>query len=147
MRRRRVRSGLVTPSVAAEILEFRELLSATSAAHLVLLSAPSSGTACGSGHNLGPQYQFALTDSRGNVVTSDQSTVTLSIVKGPSGESEFGPCTFQSMQAQQGIVSFSQVTFYETGVYTVKATSSNPAIPAITLPPVTIVAEIGRAHV
>ncbi len=140
MKRRQRRNGAAIAPVAAEVLEFRELLSATAAAHLVMLSAPSTGTACGAGHNLGNQYRFALTDSNGNVVKSDNSTVTLSIVSGPAGEDDFGPCTFPSMQAQNGVVTFSQVTFYKTGVYIVKATDSNPAIPAVTLPPVTIVA-------
>jgi hypothetical protein len=132
MSRRRVLASLV----AAEVLEPRELLTATVASHLVVLSSPTSGTACGAGRDLGPQYKFALENSSGKVVTSDSSTVTLSIVSGP--DDDLGPCTFPSMKAQQGIVSFSQVTFYETGVYVVKATDSNGL--SVTLPPVTIVA-------
>ncbi len=150
MRNRRRRNGTGTcrapgprpliDSVAAEVLELRELLTATAASHLVLLSSPSSGTSSGAGHNLGNQYRFAVTDANGQVVKSDSSTVTLTIVSGPAGEDDFGPCTFSSMKAQQGIITFSQVTFYKTGVYVVRATDSNTAIPAVTLPPVTIVA-------
>jgi hypothetical protein len=132
MSRRRISAA----PVAAEVLEPRELLTATVASHLVVLSSPATGVACGAGRNLGPQYKFALENASGKVVTSDLSTVTLSVVSGP--DSDFGPCTFPSMKAQQGIVSFSQVTFYETGVYVVKATDSNGF--SVTLPPVTIVA-------
>jgi hypothetical protein len=135
MSRRRISAA----PVAAEVLEPRELLTATVASHLVILSSPTSGTACGAGHNLGPQYKFALESASGKVVTSDNSsTVTLSVVKGPWGYDEFGPCSFPSMPVQQGELQFSQVTFYVAGKYTVKATDSSGL--SVTLPPVTIVA-------
>jgi hypothetical protein len=132
MSRRRISAA----PVAAEVLEPRELLTASVVSHLAVLSSPTTGAACGAGRNLGPQYKFAVENSNGKVVTSDSSTVTLSIVSGP--DDDFGPCTFPSMKAQQGIISFSQVSFYESGVYIVKATDSNGF--SVTLPPVTIVA-------
>ena len=80
--------------------------------HLVFLPTASSGVA---GEALSPSVEVAVEDPTGNIVTGDTSTVTLTVTSGPGGLAS-GSTT--SVQAVNGITTFSNLVFDTAGTYT-----------------------------
>ena len=72
-----------------------------------------------------PQPEVAVEDSSGNIVTSDFSSVTLSIVSGPAGGTISNTC---SGAESYGIVQFSDCSMSTAGSYQIKAVDSNPSV-------------------
>jgi len=95
--------------ILLESLESRTLFNA-----LVFGSQPTTGTA-----GVDFMYTVSVTDGHGNVLINDNSSVTLSIKTGPVGASFFGTLT---VQAVNGVATFSDTWLDKTGNYTLKAT-------------------------
>jgi hypothetical protein len=99
--------------VSAEALESRLLLSATSGTHLVFTVQPTDTTA-GSSFNV----SVSVEDSSGNVTTSSDSTVRLTIV----GRGRFGGDGHtMTATAVDGVASFNDITLDKAGNYTLEA--------------------------
>jgi hypothetical protein len=86
---------------------------------LVFQPVPMTGTA---GIALGPSVTVAVEDQYGNVVTTDNSTVTLSVGAGPG--SFAGPSTITA-QAVNGIATFNNVVLDTAGSYTLSASDGS----------------------
>ncbi|HEY1685796.1 MAG TPA: right-handed parallel beta-helix repeat-containing protein [Tepidisphaeraceae bacterium] len=87
-------------------------------AHLVFnVSPPQSNTA---GAALG--VEVSIEDGNGNVVTTDNSSITLQIASGPSGALLHGTLT---EAAQNGVGIFSGVNITQTGTYTISASDGS----------------------
>ncbi|HEV3304153.1 MAG TPA: putative Ig domain-containing protein [Planctomycetaceae bacterium] len=82
------------------------------ASKLVITQSPTSGTA---GQALGTALKVSVQDAFGNVVTSNTSTISLSVTTGPSG---FATGSTTSVAASAGIASFSNLIFDTAGTYT-----------------------------
>jgi hypothetical protein len=108
--RQRRRQALVPALLSAEILETRVLLSAT---HLVFTIQPTNGTA-------GTSFSVAVSveDSSGTVVTSNDSTIRLS-VRGPGGFAGDGHT--MTATAVNGVATFDNLTLNKAGTYTLEA--------------------------
>jgi len=72
------------------------------------------------GANLSPAVTLKIEDSSGNLITSDNSTVTLSVSSGPS--TALGGTL--SVQAVGGIATFSDLSLPTRGTYTLQATDT-----------------------
>jgi len=97
--------GSLTKAVSASIT-----IAPAAASKLVILETPDAGTA---GKALSP-LQAAVEDQYGNIVTSDNSTVTVSVSSGPSG---FASGSTTKVSAVNGIVTFSNLILAR-GTYT-----------------------------
>jgi uncharacterized repeat protein (TIGR03803 family) len=90
------------------------------ASKLAFAASPGSATA-------GNTLKSAVVDvenSAGQIVTSDSSTVTLSIISGPSGAKLGGTVT---ATANKGIATFSNLVLNTAGTYVLKATDGSLA--------------------
>ncbi len=102
------------------------------ASQLVLQQSPTSGTA---GQALTPSITVAVEDAVGNVLTSDSSTVTVSIANGPGG---FDAGSTISVTAVNGIATFSNLVLDTAGSYTLSlsdGTLTGATTGAITIVP------------
>jgi hypothetical protein len=114
---RRRRHGAVS-EVAAEMtagesLESRLLLSASSATHLVFTVQPANTTA-------GTSFSVTVSveDSSGNVVTSNDSTIRLTV----QGHGRFaGDGRTMTATATDGVAMFNDLTLDKAGTYTLEA--------------------------
>ena len=114
----RRRHGAVS-EVAAEItagesLESRLLLSASSATHLVFTVQPTNTTA-------GTSFSVTVSveDSSGNVVTTNDSTIRLTV----QGHGRFaGDGRTMTATASDGVAMFNDLTLDKAGTYTLEAT-------------------------
>jgi hypothetical protein len=86
-----------------------------SAYKLAFIQQPSNGVA---GALLTPAFEVAVEDQAGNIVTTDDSSVTLSIRIGPSGAIMTGTTT---INVTGGIASFNSIVLSEAGAYKLKA--------------------------
>jgi subtilase family serine protease len=93
-------------------------ITAAQANKLVYQQVPSSGTA---GSALGT-IKVAVENSSGQILTSDNSTVTLAVNTGPGG---FAAGSTVSAQAVNGIATFSNVILNTAGSYTVRASDGS----------------------
>ena len=105
-------------------------LNAAQAAKVVLQQVPATGTA----GNALSSVTVVVEDQFGNVVTTDSSTVTISVASGPGG---FATGSTISMAVLNGVATFSNLILTTAGSYTLSAsdgslTSSGPST-AITL--------------
>ena len=91
------------------------------ASQLAYQQTPSTGTA---GTALSPSIKVAVEDSSGNVVTSDTSTVTITIASGPGS---FAAGSTTSVAAVNGVATFSNLILDTAGTYTLKATDGTLA--------------------
>jgi hypothetical protein len=98
---------------AIECLEDRLLLAA--ATKLAFALQPSVGTA---GQALG-SIKVDVEDASSNVVTTDTSTVTISVATGPGG---FAGGSTTSVAAVKGVATFSNLVLDTAGTYTLKVT-------------------------
>jgi hypothetical protein len=89
------------------------------ATQAVILQTPSTGTA---GQALVPTLQIALKDQFGNVVTSNTSALTVSVVSGPAG---FAGGSTTSVAAVNGVATFSNLIFNTAGTFTVKVSDGS----------------------
>jgi len=99
--------GGLTPATTGTIT-----VGSASAVKLVLEQTPTSGTA---GQALSPSVTVAVEDVFGNVVTSDASTVTVTLTSGSAG---FAAGSTTSVSAAGGVATFSYLIFDTAGSYT-----------------------------
>jgi hypothetical protein len=103
-----------------------------SAAQLNVGGQPSTAT---SGAAITTPIKVDVFDGNDNLVQTDASNVTLSIASGPAGATLGGTTT---IAAQNGVATFSDLTFSQSGTYTL--TASDGALSSETLTPVTVAA-------
>ena len=89
-------------------------INATSAAKVVFQQAPSAGSV---GHVL-TSVKVAVEDRFGNVVTTNNSNVTLTVASGPGS---FAAGSTTTVAAVNGIATFNNLTLSAAGAYTLKA--------------------------
>jgi hypothetical protein len=87
-------------------------ISPAAVSKLVLTQTPPTGTA---GQALSPSLTVALEDAFGNVVTSNTSTVTVAVGTGPGA---FASASATSVDAVNGVATFSNLIFNTAGSYT-----------------------------
>ena len=112
-------TGLGTPVVNALVASFAPATS-SSASQLAFQQIPGPGIA---GVALG-SMAIALLDQNGQVVTSDNSTVTISIASGPGG---FSAGSTLTVAAVNGVATFSNLILTVAGSYTFKVSDGNLA--------------------
>jgi hypothetical protein len=88
------------------------------ATHLVFGQAPTATTA---GAKVSPSVTVKVEDKFGNVVTSDNSKVTISTATVPTGGTAGAIST---LRAVSGVATFSKLLFNLAGAYTLKATDA-----------------------
>lgn len=106
--------------------------STTSVSKLVFQQAPTTGTA---GQVLGSSVTVAIENQNGQIITNNDSTVTISIGSGPGG---FASGSRLSVAAVNGIATFSDLVLDVAGSYTFSATDTgmtNGTSNAITINP------------
>ncbi len=86
-------------------------VSPAAASKLVITQTPGGGTA---GQALGTALQIAVADAFGNVVTSNSSTLAVTVANGPAG---FASGSTTSIAAASGIATFSNLIFNTAGSY------------------------------
>lgn len=86
----------------------------SSVSHLVFQQSPTTGTA---GQSLGT-VTVAIENQNGQIVTTDHSTVTLSIASGPAG---FTTTSTVSVTAVNGVATFNNLVLNVSGGYTIGA--------------------------
>src|SRR5262249_40443498 len=89
------------------------------ASKLAITQSPTSGTV---GQALGTALAVAVEDTFGNVVTSNASTVALTVGSGPAG---FGSGSTTSVAAASGVATFSTLIFNTAGSYTIKVSDGS----------------------
>ncbi len=94
-------------------------VSPAAASKLVITQTPGSGTA---GQALGTAFQIAVADAFGNVVTSNSSTLAVTIANGPAG---FASGSTTSIAAVSGIATFSNLIFNTAGSYTLSVSDGS----------------------
>ncbi len=104
-------STTLSPAVSGNLV-----VSPAIATHLVFTRQPSDATA---GAALDPGVTIAIEDQFGNIVLTNNSTVTLSIHSGP-GVFEGGSSV--SVAAVKGVAQFSNLILDAAGAYTISAT-------------------------
>jgi hypothetical protein len=87
-------------------------ISAAAASKLAITQTPSMGTA---GQALGTALKISVEDAFGNVVTSNASTVAVSVASGPGA---FASGSTTSVAAASGVATFSNLIFDTAGSYT-----------------------------
>jgi hypothetical protein len=103
----------------AEALEQRCLLSA--ATQLAFVQQPSTAVV---GTPISPNVTVDVQDSGGNLVTTDNSNVTIAFSIGPAGASLAGTLT---AQAHNGVATFTNLSATAAGSYILEAFDSNLA--------------------
>lgn len=95
--------------------------SSSSALHLVFLQQPSNSTA---NQSVTPPVTVAVEDAAGDLVTSDQSSVALSVGSGPAGGTLGGTLI---EPVQNGIATFANFSINMPGVYALEASDGSDA--------------------
>jgi uncharacterized repeat protein (TIGR03803 family) len=90
-------------------------------AKLAFVQQPPNSSVAGFGL-AGPPISVRVEDALGNLVTTDSSTVTLSVAS-PAGSS-FGPGSTFSVAAVNGIATFNALVLNRVGTYTIAANDS-----------------------
>jgi uncharacterized repeat protein (TIGR03803 family) len=98
----------IWPIYQIESLELRLFLSAT---QLAFANQPGNGIV---NQAINPALQVAVEDASGNIVTTDNSTVTMTFASGPVGASLGGTLT---AQAVNGIATFNNLSTQTLGTY------------------------------
>ncbi len=93
-------------------------VSPAAASKLVLQQTPTSGTA---GQALSPSITVAVEDAFGNVVTSNTSTVTISVASGPGG---LAASSTTGVAAVNGVATFSNLVLDTPGSDTLSVSDS-----------------------
>ena len=88
------------------------------------LQSPTSGIV---GSQVSPQPEIAVEDANNNIVSSDFSSVTLSVSSGPTGGTLSNTC---SGVESYGVVPFGDCSLSVAGTYVLKASDSNGLTPA-----------------
>ncbi len=97
-----------------------DLVPAASASKLAITQAPTTGTA---GAALSPAVQVSVENQSGSVVTSDNSTVTLTLEGGVFA----GGATTVTAQAVNGVATFSNLIIDAVGIYNLVASDGSYA--------------------
>ena len=108
-------TGMGTPTVNVLVTGLSSGTSTSS--KLTILSSPTTGTA---GVVLGAMT-VAIQNANGQVMTTDQSTVTVSIVSGPGG---FASGSTVSVAAVKGVAKFSNLFLTIAGTYVLKVSDT-----------------------
>ncbi|HEV8067331.1 MAG TPA: putative Ig domain-containing protein [Planctomycetaceae bacterium] len=111
-----VADGSLTGATSATIT-----IGAGAASKLFVSDAPVFATA---GQALNPGVTVGVQDAFGNAVTSDTSTITLSVTSGPAG---FASGSTTSTVAVNGVATFSNLILGAAGPYTLIATAGSLA--------------------
>jgi hypothetical protein len=93
-------------------------VSAAAAAKLAITKAPSSGT---HGQTLSV-VQVAVEDQYGNIVTSNTSTMSVTVSSGPAG---FASGSTTTVAAVNGVATFSKLILGTKGRYTLKVSDGS----------------------
>ena len=96
------------------------------ASQLVWLQSPTSGIV---GSQVSPQPEIAVEDANNNIVSSDFSSVTLSISSGPAGGTLSNTC---SGVESYGVIPFGDCSLSVAGTYVLKASDSNSGVTSAT---------------
>ena len=96
------------------------------AVKLVWLQSPTSGIV---GSQVSPQPEIAVEDSNNKIVSSDFSSVTLSISSGPTGGTLSNTC---SGVESYGVVPFGDCSLSVAGTYVLLASDSNSGVASAT---------------
>jgi predicted outer membrane repeat protein len=99
-------------------------ITASSPAQLVYTQQPTSAVA---GHTIAPAVVVAIEDQFGNIITSDNASVTIAVNTGPSTALN-GTLT---VNAVNGVATFSNLSLNTAGVYTLFAADSADLINAV----------------
>jgi hypothetical protein len=94
------------------------VISAAAASQLVFTQVPTSGTA---GLVLGT-IKVAVEDQYGNIVTSDNSTITISVASGPGSLTATSTTT---VNVVNGVATFTNLILNKSGTYTLLATDGS----------------------
>ena len=103
--------GMLTPKVTKPVT-----ISAAQPAALIFVRQPTSTPA---GVAFSPTIEVEIVDAFGNVVSSNMSTVSLSIASGPPGGKLAGSV---SIAASKGVAAFGKLSLNLVGTYTLLAT-------------------------
>jgi uncharacterized repeat protein (TIGR03803 family) len=123
-------SGLSLPTAGTYTLEATDgALAAATTSAFTLAAVPSVGTqlafvqspASGAAGALGT-ISVAVEDANGQVLTTDNSTVTLQIISGPAGAKLNGTL---SANAINGVATFNTLSLGASGTYTLEATDGS----------------------
>ena len=98
------------------------VISPAIANRLVFTQTPSTGTA---GVVLGTALKAAITDQYGNIVTTDSSAVSVSVVSGPGS---FATGSTLTVFAVGGVATFNKLVLTVAGLYTFGAADSNSTL-------------------
>jgi len=94
-------------------------LTPVTAAQLMFNQAPSNVQA---GKTISPAVTVTVADSAGDVVSSDNSLVTLAVASGPEGATLDGTLT---IQAHNGVAAFTDLSLATPGSYTIEASDGS----------------------
>jgi NADH/NAD ratio-sensing transcriptional regulator Rex len=100
------------------------VISPGTASTLVYAQQPGLNTA----GNVFPAIVVDVEDGQGNIVTSDNSTLSLAISNGPSGALLNGSLTMVSVQAVNGVATFGTVSLNAAGTYTLSVADTADSI-------------------
>jgi hypothetical protein len=95
----------------------------TTTSQLVLLHQPLSSVIVGK--PLAPAIAVDVQDQYGNIITTNHSTVTLSLANNPAGGMFAGTTT---ANVSNGVATFGNLSLSQAGVYTLDATDSSLAV-------------------
>lgn len=109
-------TGLGSPVVNVLVAGMSGSTTATS--HLAFNQFPTTGTV---GKALSPSVTVAIENQSGQVITTDNSTVTIAVASGPGG---FASSSTISVQAVNGIATFSNLILNTAGTYQLSATDT-----------------------
>ena len=105
--------------VAAGTLGTFSVTVPSSATRLAFAVQPKSAIA---GATLSPAITISVLDSKGHLVTNDNSSVTIAIASGPAGASLSGTLT---VPVHNGLAIFSDLSLTKAGKYTLRATDGS----------------------
>jgi hypothetical protein len=103
--------GTLTKATSGSVV-----INAVAASKLAFLQVPTTGT-----HGVAlSTIQVAVEDQFGNIVTSDNSTITISVATGPAGGG-FTATSTTTVQVVNGIATFTNLILTKAGTYTLRA--------------------------
>ena len=109
-----VSDGSLTGAISASIA-----IGSSTASQLAITQTPTSGTA---GQALSTALSVAVENASGNTVTSNTSTLTVTVASGPGG---FASGSTTSVAAVNGVATFSNLIFDTAGTYTLSVSGGS----------------------
>ena len=114
-------TGLGSPIANLLVPALAGYSTASTASELVFTQEPGSVTA---GNAINPSVVVKIEDQNGNVLSGDSSNVTLTVNSGPGSLDG----TTVTVQAQNGVATFSNLTLDAAGGYTLKASDTSDGL-------------------